>query len=40
MTARPDDHREAKGFYTDQVGLVTEEFNMGWVAGYTSPKPG
>ena len=27
----------AKGFYTDYLGLSSEEFNMGWVARYTSP---
>jgi predicted enzyme related to lactoylglutathione lyase len=27
----------AKSFYTDYLGLTTEEFNMGWVARYTSP---
>jgi predicted enzyme related to lactoylglutathione lyase len=27
----------AKGFYTDFLGLKNEEFNMGWVARYTSP---
>jgi predicted enzyme related to lactoylglutathione lyase len=27
----------AKGFYTEYLGLSTEEFNMGWVARYTSP---
>ena len=27
----------AKTFYTDYLGLSTEEFNMGWVARYTSP---
>jgi predicted enzyme related to lactoylglutathione lyase len=27
----------AKSFYTDFLGLSTEEFNMGWVARYTSP---
>ncbi|MFI6239575.1 VOC family protein [Micromonospora sp. NPDC050795] len=27
----------AKGFYTDFLGLGTEEFNLGWVARYTSP---
>jgi catechol 2,3-dioxygenase-like lactoylglutathione lyase family enzyme len=27
----------AKGFYTDYLGLSTEEFDMGWVARYTSP---
>ena len=26
----------AKDFYTDFLGLGTEEFNMGWVARYTS----
>jgi catechol 2,3-dioxygenase-like lactoylglutathione lyase family enzyme len=30
----------AKGFYTDYLGLRTEEFNMGWVARYTSPESG
>jgi predicted enzyme related to lactoylglutathione lyase len=30
----------AKGFYTDCVGLTNEEFNMGWVARYTSPDTG
>jgi catechol 2,3-dioxygenase-like lactoylglutathione lyase family enzyme len=27
----------AKSFYTDYLGLSTEEFNMGWVARNTSP---
>jgi predicted enzyme related to lactoylglutathione lyase len=27
----------AKNFYIDYLGLSTEEFNMGWVARYTSP---
>lgn len=27
----------AKSFYTDYLGLSAEEFNMGWVARYTSP---
>ena len=26
----------ARDFYTDYLGLSTEEFNMGWVARYTS----
>ncbi len=26
-----------KSFYTDYLGLSTEEFNMGWVARYSSP---
>ena len=30
----------AKGFYTDYLGLGTEEFNMGWVARYVSPDTG
>ncbi len=30
----------AKGFYADYLGLRTEEFNMGWVARYTSPDTG
>jgi len=30
----------AKGFYTDYLGLTTEEFNMGWVARYSSPDTG
>jgi catechol 2,3-dioxygenase-like lactoylglutathione lyase family enzyme len=30
----------AKSFYTDYLGLRTEEFNMGWVARYTSPDTG
>ena len=29
-----------KSFYTDYLGLSTEEFNMGWVARYTSPGTG
>jgi catechol 2,3-dioxygenase-like lactoylglutathione lyase family enzyme len=27
----------AKGFYTEFLGLSSEEFNMGWVARYASP---
>jgi predicted enzyme related to lactoylglutathione lyase len=30
----------AKGFYTDYLGLTDEEFNLGWVARYTSPETG
>jgi predicted enzyme related to lactoylglutathione lyase len=30
----------AKSFYTDYLGLSTEEFNMGWVARYTAPDGG
>jgi catechol 2,3-dioxygenase-like lactoylglutathione lyase family enzyme len=29
-----------RGFYTDYLGLSTEEFNLGWVARYTSPETG
>ncbi|RMB59969.1 VOC family protein [Tessaracoccus antarcticus] len=32
-----DDIEVAKGFYTDFLGLSTEEFNLGWVARFTSP---
>ncbi len=31
------DVETAKSFYTDYLGLGIEEFNMGWVARYTSP---
>ena len=34
---RVDDVETSKTFYTDYLGLSTEEFNMGWVARYTSP---
>jgi catechol 2,3-dioxygenase-like lactoylglutathione lyase family enzyme len=34
---RVADIEATKGFYTDYLGLSTEEFNMGWVARYTSP---
>lgn len=30
----------AKGFYTDFLGLGTEEFNLGWVARYTCADTG
>ena len=30
----------AKHFYTDYLGLSTEEFDLGWVARYTSPDTG
>ncbi|WP_137872629.1 VOC family protein [Rhodococcus sp. Q] len=29
-----------KSFYTDYLGLSTEEFNLGWVARYTDPETG
>ncbi len=34
------DVEAAKSFYTDFLGLSTEEFNMGWVARYTHPQSG
>lgn len=34
---RVADIEQAKSFYTDYLGLSTEEFNMGWVARFTSP---
>jgi catechol 2,3-dioxygenase-like lactoylglutathione lyase family enzyme len=30
----------ARGFYTDYLGLAEEEFNLGWVARYTSRETG
>jgi catechol 2,3-dioxygenase-like lactoylglutathione lyase family enzyme len=34
------DLEEAATFYTGYLGLSTEEFNLGWVARYTSPATG
>ncbi len=34
---RVADIASAKSFYTDFLGLPTEEFNLGWVARYSSP---
>jgi predicted enzyme related to lactoylglutathione lyase len=34
------DVEAAKSFYADYLGLTTEEFNLGWVARYTSPDTG
>ena len=34
------DIEAAKDFYTGYLGLTTEEFNLGWVARYTSPETG
>jgi predicted enzyme related to lactoylglutathione lyase len=31
---------EAKSFYTDYLGLSSEEFNLGWVARFASPDSG
>ncbi|MBD8063378.1 VOC family protein [Oceanitalea stevensii] len=30
----------AKAFYADYLGLSDEEFDLGWVARYTSPETG
>jgi predicted enzyme related to lactoylglutathione lyase len=35
---RVADLETAKSFYTDYLGLSTEEFNLGWVARCTSPN--
>jgi len=37
---RVPDVDAAKSFYTDDLGLSTEESNMGWVARFTSPATG
>src|SRR5688500_5143455 len=37
---RVADIEAAKTFYTDFLGLGTEEFNIGWVARYSSPDTG
>jgi catechol 2,3-dioxygenase-like lactoylglutathione lyase family enzyme len=37
---RVADVEAAKSFYVDYLGLRTEEFNLGWVARYTSPDTG
>jgi catechol 2,3-dioxygenase-like lactoylglutathione lyase family enzyme len=37
---RVPDIAAAKSFYTDYLGLSAEEFNLGWVARYTSPETG
>jgi catechol 2,3-dioxygenase-like lactoylglutathione lyase family enzyme len=37
---RVADIEAAKGFYTEFLGLETEEFNLGWVARFTSPENG
>ncbi|MEO5653271.1 MAG: VOC family protein [Marmoricola sp.] len=34
------DIEAAKSFYSDYLGLVMEEFNLGWVARYTDPDTG
>ena len=37
---RVTDIEAAKGFYTDYLGLTNEEFNIGWVARYSSADAG
>ena len=37
---RVPDIEATKGFYTEFLGLQNEEFNLGWVARYTSPDTG
>jgi predicted enzyme related to lactoylglutathione lyase len=37
---RVADIEAAKGFYADYLGLSTEEFNLGWVARYSSSDTG
>jgi catechol 2,3-dioxygenase-like lactoylglutathione lyase family enzyme len=37
---RVDDIEAAKEFYAGFLGLSTEEFNLGWVARFTSPETG
>lgn len=34
------DIESAKDFYSGYLGLCDEEFNMGWVARFTSPQTG
>ncbi|GAA3389624.1 VOC family protein [Cryptosporangium minutisporangium] len=34
------DVEAAKSFYRDYFGLSNEEFNLGWVARFTSPESG
>jgi len=35
-----DDIDSARGFYADFLGLSDEEFNLGWVARFSSPDHG
>ncbi len=37
---RVADIDEARAFYADYLGLSTEEFNLGWVARFTSSETG
>jgi catechol 2,3-dioxygenase-like lactoylglutathione lyase family enzyme len=40
VNLRVPDVDAAKSFYTDYLGLSAEEFNLGWVARFTSPETG
>jgi predicted enzyme related to lactoylglutathione lyase len=35
-----EDIEKARKFYAEYLGLSTEEFNLGWVARFTSPETG
>jgi catechol 2,3-dioxygenase-like lactoylglutathione lyase family enzyme len=35
-----DDVAAARSFYSDFLGLSSEEFNLGWVARFASPETG
>jgi catechol 2,3-dioxygenase-like lactoylglutathione lyase family enzyme len=37
---RVPDLQAARSFYAGYLGLSTEDFNLGWVARYTSPDTG
>jgi predicted enzyme related to lactoylglutathione lyase len=37
---RVPDIEAARDFYVDFLGLTTEDFNLGWVARFTSPDTG
>ena len=37
---RVPDIEAARGFYAEFLGLTTEDFNLGWVARFTSPDTG
>lgn len=40
VNLRVPDIGSAASFYTDYLGLSVEEFNLGWVARFTSPETG
>lgn len=35
-----EDLEQSRAFYAEFLGLSNEEFNLGWVARYTSPETG